>query len=124
MNSDPEELEQLQKAEIELWERMMNHDVFWLLEGSQKTSKALETLYSKSIQETEPIDGRGNEKAQSALDVYFESKLAESSGKKAKTEAENILKAMIGDSEEMICDHAIVKWSKTKRGRRFSVKVL
>ena len=122
IRADLEELEALEAAELELWQRMKDHDVFWLLDSSEKTGKALATLYESKPDAPEPVDGRGDERAAKALESYFDAKNAEKQGKEQKTEAENILKAMIGEAEELICDYAVVKWSRTARGRRFTVK--
>lgn len=120
---DLEELEDLQHKELELWTRMQDHDVFWLLDSSQKTAKALEKLYNtEQLEQPEPIDARGKEDVNRALEIYFHAKQMDKENKELKTQAENFLKAMIGESEELVCDHAIVKWAKTKRGRRFTVK--
>ena len=119
---DLEELEDLQTKEIELWTRMQNHDIFWLLDASERTSKALDKLFNTPQDEPEPIDARGDESTNKALEQYFHAKEVEKFNNGRKKEAENILKAMIGDSEVLICDGARVKWSRTARGRRFTVK--
>lgn len=119
---DLDELEDLESKELELWDRMWSHDVMWLLEGSEKTAKALEKLYGHDVERPEPVDSRGSEEVNRALESYYTAKQAEKENKEQKTQAENILKATIGEAEEMICDHALVKWSRTKRGRRFTVK--
>jgi len=121
---DLEELEALQKAELELWARMEAGDVFWMLDNSEKTAKALDLLYDTKPDAPEPLDARGNEVADRALELYFESKAREKFEGEKKTEAENVLKALIGDGEELIANGAIVKWSRTARGRRFTVKVV
>ena len=101
---------------------MQNHDIFWLLDASERTSKALDKLFDTPQDEPEPIDARGDESTNKALEQYFHAKEVEKFNNGRKKEAENILKAMIGDSEVLICDGARVKWSRTARGRRFTVK--
>ena len=81
-------------------------------------------MKAKTKDKPEPIDKRGDADVDHALEAYFEAKETEKTAKGRKTEAENILKATIGDGEELIANHARVKWAKTARGRRFTVKAV
>jgi putative phage-type endonuclease len=119
---DLEELEDLQTREIELWNRMNQNDIFWLLDESEKTAKALERLFETPVDAPEPLDKRGDETVNKALENYFEAKDVEKLATGKKKEAENILKATIGDLETLVCDGATVNWKRTARGRRFTVK--
>ena len=119
-----DELEQLERLEVELWQRMAAHDVAWLIDGTSNTAKALERLYMAETPAEEAIDARGDATIDKALEAYFMARDSQKAAESKKKEAENIIKAKIGDAVELHANHAIVKWSKTARGRRFTVKAV
>ena len=119
---DEEELEDLRVRLCQLWDDLNNHRILKLLDSTIRTSQALNEIYTEDVGDLEPLDLRGNEKINKAIAQYHVSKGFEKAAKIDKTEAENIIKATLGNYETAYCDGALVKYSRNARGRRFSIK--
>jgi putative phage-type endonuclease len=120
---DRHELEELIEAEYRLWKAIQEDDFDFLIDGTDKTTQALSTLYPEA-EESKEIDLRGNAKAEEALLQYLTSKRFEKAAGEDKKEAENQIKSIMGDHEVAHFGTAEIKWKNTARGRRFTVKEL
>ena len=109
------------EAEKLLWDAMKRHDIKALVDGSKNTSEALIKLFPKVKERAQPLDLSNDEKAVAAARQYITSKKFEKAASEDKKEAENTLKALMGDAETMLVQGVQVQWKETKKGRRFSV---
>ena len=117
------EIDEMIEAELRLWNAIQSDDLAFLIDDSERCTKALAKLFPEAKENNE-IDLRGNEKAEEAIKQYLTSKRFEKAAAEDKKESENILKSLIGEAELAHVGDCEIKWTNTARGRRFSVKEL
>jgi predicted phage-related endonuclease len=118
---DEAEIEWLIEKETELWNAIQTDNIEFLVDGTDKTARAIAKLYGEVEPSPEPAVIT-DVKAIEAVQQYLTSKSFEKAAQADKKEAENIIKAALGPCELAYIGEALVKWSKTKSGRRFTVK--
>ena len=119
---DDDEIAELIEAETKLWNAICNDDFDFLIDGTESTKDALNSLHPEADTALPELDLRDDVKTQKLLQQYLTSKGFEKAAAEDKKEAENALKKRLGDHEIAWCDGHKIQWKNTARGRRFTVK--